>query len=131
MANIIAAAAQIGRIGQHGINNQRPGHVITADVKCDLVERAEYITARYQAAAAGKFLINYRSVLGQNAASSFKQQVACIIQLKAVHPVERQCDLPRIGAGAEHEVVFKLMFTTIEHLVYLRIDAAEPDSTKR
>ncbi len=112
---------------QDRIDNQRPRPIVRTDMKardgslgiigrksgCAALAARQHIVCSDLDAYAVRFLIDERLEHSNRPGAGVQHQITGRTQLGTIEPPERELDLPRIRAGADHEVVLQPMSAAV------------------
>ena len=117
---------EVGRVRHDGIDDERPGAVVCADVECDVPSAEAEATLDARASLRG-VLVDHRSVQAQRLAASCDDHVVTV-EPDRICAGNLEADPPGIGARGDDEVELRRAMRAVEHEVRARIDAAIDDA---
>ena len=107
----IAAAAQEAGVGQLGVDHQRPGGIVLADLEADpaFARRGgqEEVAAGDGLLQAVPFLVDERRFLEQRPQRRLQRQRAVRLEADPGQPIVGHLDAPGVGAGGQAELALE------------------------
>ncbi len=113
LAEIDAASAQVGGVGEHGVDDQRPRGVVAAEAEADAIA-TEQIAGRHRPPAPVDRLVHTRSRLRHGTAGNAHDKAAAGVNAQPVGAAQGEPDPSRVGSGRHDQVVLEPPLAAIE-----------------
>src|SRR5687768_15833438 len=129
VAGIAAAASEICRIGEHGIDDQGFIAVVVSDLKTDVAVGAGFILCDYITMLAVDLLICHGCPLDHLAAGYVEHKIPGLIECKPPLAFEAELYHTQIDPRSNYEIIFKLtLVAAMKDKVNSRIDRFVTDA---
>ncbi len=104
---VAQAAAQIGRVGEGGVDHEGQRRVVGADLEADLITGGKHESAGNVVLDAVDRLIEGGGILQERAARQTEDEVSLRVERDRLGPLDRELDHAGRDAGRDREVVFE------------------------
>ena len=114
---IVTRATEVGRIIDHGIDDQRFGRVVGRDFKTDTARIEETVRAIHGHVLAGGLLVHDRFLLHDVPGGRRENEIPIDVDRQLFDTVKRDRDAVRIRVGRDHEVILELaLFAVVDQI---------------
>ena len=122
-----ATAAEVSGVGEHRIDDERPGRVVSGEPKADPLRAFAHVAPGDILPDAVDLLIDDGLVLAYVAAFRVQHEIAFSADLQFVRTFEVERDLLRVRTRCDDEVVFELALVAVVDEVDAGIDVLVTD----
>ncbi len=119
--------AEKARVGQRGVDHQRPGVVVGTDGEADAAVLPKGESPRNGHFVVATVLIDDGCVVAELTPGHRQHQVAVVVDAQRLYVGESQVDDRRISARSNDEVVLQLPLVAVVADVDARVDRPVPD----